>query len=172
MAQLWPHIWVFGTFWAYWGLTRCGPFDKICLSSFCVTLNSLNGLGEKRVLFLNCGQNLSIFEAFWLLISILFFSTIRNIMSWAQNWFYLTLVLPNKPFKWYTMLNSWLEIILWKSENAKMTQNGPSSPNCNFWLQPYRSFQKSPRNFRGINYQMDHIWWAPSRFETAIALKF
>ena len=142
MAQLWPHIWVFGTFWAYWGLTRCGPFNKICLSSFWVTFNSSNALGEKRVMFLNSCQNLSVFEALWLLISNLFFSTLKNIMSWAQNWFYLTLVLPNKPFKWYTMLNSWLEIILWKSENAKMTQNGQSSQNCIFWLQPYSWLQK------------------------------
>ena len=128
MAQLWPHIWVFGTFWAYWELTRCGPFDKICLSIFWVTLNSSYGFGEKRVLFLNSYQNSSFFEALWLLISILYFSKLKNIISWARNWFYLILVLPDKPFKWYTMPNTWLEIIWWKSENAKMTQNGLSSP--------------------------------------------
>ena len=54
-----------------------------------------------------------------------------------------------------------LRSFFWKSESAKMTQNGLSSPNCIFWLQPYRSFQKSPRNLRGINYQMEHMWWAP-----------
>ena len=69
------------------------------------------------------------------------------------------------------MLNSWLEIILWKSVNAKMTQNGLPSQNCIFWLQPYRCFQKSPRNLRGIFYQMDHIWWAPSRLNKSPRFK-
>ena len=54
-----------------------------------------------------------------------------------------------------------LRSFFWKSESAKMTQNGLSSPNCFFWFQPYRSFQKSPRNLRGINYQMEYMWWAP-----------
>ena len=166
-----PEIKVPVTFWAYWGLTRCGPFDKICLSSFWVTFNSSNGLGEKRVLFLNSGQNLSIFEALWLSISNLFFLTLKNIISWAQDWFYLILVLPDKPFEWYTMQNSWLQIILWISENAKMTWNGPSSQNCIFWLQLYRCFQKSSRNLRGIFYQMDHIWWAPSRLNKSPRFK-
>ena len=70
------------------------------------------------------------------------------------------------------MLNSWLEIILWKSVNAKMTQKGLPSQNCIFWLQPYRFFQKSHRNLRGIFYQMDHIWWAPSRFKKSQRLKY
>ena len=150
----------------------CGPFHKIwCLSSFWVTFNSSNGLGEKRVLFLNSGQNLSIFEALWLSISNLFFLTLKNIISWAQDWFYLILVLPDKPFEWYTMQNSWLQIILWISENAKMTWNGPSSQNCIFWLQLYRCFQKSPRNLRGINYQMEHMWGAQHKHKNSPRLQ-
>ena len=82
-------------------------------------------------------------------------------MSWAEKCFHLLLELPNKPFKWSTMPIPWLEINCWKSENAKMTQNGLSSPKCIFWLQPYRSFKKSTRNLRGINYQMEYMWWAP-----------
>ena len=35
-----PKIWLPVTFWAYWGLTKCGPFDKLCLWSLGVT--SLN----------------------------------------------------------------------------------------------------------------------------------
>ena len=101
-----------------------------------------------------------------------FLLKIKNIKSWAQNLFYLIFVLPDTPFKWYIMPNLWLEIILWKSENAKMTQNGLYSLNRNFWLQPYRSFQKSSRNLRGINYQMVHICWAPSRLWQSLRLQF
>ena len=157
--------------YAYVGLTTYGPFDNKCLSCFWVTFKSSNRLGEKRVLFLNSYQNSSFFEALWLLISILYFSKLKNIISWARNWFYLILVLPDKPFKWYTMPNPWLEIILWKSENAKMTQNCLSSPNCIFWLQSYRSFQKSSRKLRGIFYQMDHICWAHSMLKKSPRLK-
>ena len=82
-------------------------------------------------------------------------------MSWAEKCFYLILVLHDKPFKWSPMQIPWLEIICWKSESAKMTQNGLSSHKCIFWLQPYRSFKKSTRNLRGINYQMEYMWWAP-----------
>ena len=80
--------------------------------------------------------------------------------------------MPEKLFNWYITPNHWLEIILWKSENAKMTQNGLYSLNRNFWLQPYRSFQKSSRNLRGINYQMVHICWAPSRLKMSLTLIF
>ena len=112
-----------------------------------MTFKSSNRLGEKRVQFLNSGQNSSIFEALWLLIWILLFTKIKKIMSWAEKCFHLLLELPNKPFKWSTMPIPWLEINCWKSENAKMTQNGLSSPNCIFWLQSYRSFPKSYRNW-------------------------
>ena len=104
-----------------------------------MTFKSSNRLGEKRVQFLNSGQNSSIFEALWLLIWILLFTKIKKIMSWAEKCFHLLLELPNKPFKWSTMPIPWLEINCWKSENAKMTQNGLSSPKCIFWLQPFRS---------------------------------
>ena len=137
-----------------------------------MTFKSSNRLGEKRVQFLNSGKNSSIFEALWLLIWILLFTKIKKIMSWAEKCFHLLLELPNKPFKWSTMPIPWLEINCWKSENAKMTQNGLSSPNCNFWLQLLRSFQKSSRNLRCINYQMDHICWAPSRLWKSLRLQF
>ena len=137
-----------------------------------MTFKSSNRLGEKRVQFLNSGKNSSIFEALWLLIWILLFTKIKKIMSWAEKCFHLLLELPNKPFKWSTMPIPWLEINCWKSENAKMTQNGLSSQNCIFWLQPQKCFQKSPRNLRGIFYQMDHIWWAPSRLKMSLALIF
>ena len=31
-------------------------------------------------------------------------------------------------------------------------------------------FKKSPLNFRGIVYQMDHIWWAPSRLKMSLVI--
>ena len=92
-------------------------------------------------------------------------------MSWAEKCFHLLLELPNKPFKWSTMPIPWLEINCWKSENAKMTQNGLSSPKCIFWLQPYRSFKKSTRNLRGINYQMEHMCWAPHKHKNSLKLQ-
>ena len=96
----------------------------------------------------------------------------KKIMSWAEKCFHLLLELPNKPFKWSTMPIPWLEINCWKSENAKMTQNGLSSPKCIFWLQPYRSFKKSTRNLRGINYQMEHMWWAPHKHKNSLRLQW
>ena len=137
-----------------------------------MTFKSSNRLGEKRVQFLNSGQNSSIVEALWLLIWILLFTKIKKIMSWAEKCFHLLLELPNKPFKWSTMPIPWLEINCWKSENAKMTQNGLSSPKCIFWLQPYRSFKKSTRNLRGINYQMEYMWWAPHKLKNSLRLQW
>ena len=74
----------------------------------------------------------------------------------------MILVLADKLLKWYTMPNIWLDINWWKSENANMTQNSPSSPKCIYWLQVHRQFKKSPRSLslRGINYQMEYILWA------------
>ena len=94
-----------------------------------MSLGILKRFWEKKVnLFFWLCSLCPRFQRPHLLISILYFSKLKNIISWARNWFYLILVLPDKPFKWYTMPNTWLEIIWWKSENAKMTQNGLSSP--------------------------------------------
>ena len=78
--------------YAYVGLTTYAPFDNKCLSSFWVTFKSSHRLGEKRVMFLNSGQNSSIFESLWLLLSILSFQNCQNVISWAWNWFYLILL--------------------------------------------------------------------------------
>ena len=36
-----PKIWVPVIFWAYWGLTSYGPFDKICVKIFCLPFGGL-----------------------------------------------------------------------------------------------------------------------------------
>ena len=41
-----------------------------------------------------------------------------------------------------------------------------------FFLQAHSSCSKSHRNLRGIFYQMDHIWWAPSRLKKSKRLKY
>ena len=42
-----PKICVSETSRAYWELTRCGPFDKICLSSFWVSFESFCRVATK-----------------------------------------------------------------------------------------------------------------------------
>ena len=38
-------------------------------------------------------------------------------------------------------------------------------------FQDCMDFKKSPETFSGIFYQMDHIWWAPSRLKKSPGLK-
>ena len=92
MAQLWPHIWVFGTFWAYWGLTRCGPFDKICLSSFWVTFESICIVATKRYNF----EKMDHFRSF--LHSLIFkeWSEVRNFALCTIQMVYQVILISGK----------------------------------------------------------------------------
>jgi len=41
------------SFWAYWGLARCGPFDKVCLLRSGVTFKSQYSPRSKAILCVN-----------------------------------------------------------------------------------------------------------------------
>ena len=46
------------------------------------------------------------------------------------------------------------------------------SKNIHLFLPTCTDFKKSSKNLTGIFYQMDHIWWAPSRLKKTFALIF
>ena len=64
---------------------------------------------------------------------------------------------------------TWDQLLeIWECKNApKMVYLLP-----NVFLQPYRSFKKSTRNLRGINYQMEHMWWAPHKHKNSLRLQW
>ena len=47
-----------------------------------------------------------------------------------------------------------------------------NSTNIHLFLPTCIDFKKSSKNLTGIFYQMDHIWWAPSRLKKTYALIF
>ena len=47
-----------------------------------------------------------------------------------------------------------------------------TSTNIHLFLPTCIDFQKSSKNLTGLFYQMDHIWWAPSRLKKTLALIF
>ena len=47
-----------------------------------------------------------------------------------------------------------------------------TSTNMHHFLPACIDFKKSSKNLRGIFYQMDDIWWAPSRLKKTFALIF
>ena len=150
---------------AYWGLTRYGPFDKICLSSFWVPfggfyrvpnkdINYIDQLDEKLLGALRNGLQI---QVGWVLKSSGNFlsSKYKNIIIWSRN-------------NWEKWSLRYLH--LQKSKNEH--QNMSTSTNIHLFLPTCIDSKKSSKNLTGIFYQMDHIWWAPSRLKKTFALIF
>ena len=82
-------------------------------------------------------------------------SEYKNIIIWSRNaW-----------EKW-----SLRYLPLQKSKNEH--QNMSTSTNIHLFLPTCIDSKKSSKNLTGIFYQMDHIWWAPSRLKKIFALIF
>ena len=151
--------------WAYWGLTRCGPFDKICLSSFGgpfggfyrvphKDINYIDQLDEKLLGALRNGLEIKVG---WVLKSSGNFlsNKYKNIIIWSRN-------------AWEKWCQRYLPLEKSKNEH----QNMSTSTNMHHFLPACIDFKKSSKNLRGIFYQMDDIWWAPSRLKKTFALIF
>ena len=123
-------IWVPVTYWAHWGLTRCGPFDKICLSSFLVPFggfyrvpnkdtNHIDQLDEKLLGALRNRQEIKV--RLVLESSVNFLSMkYKNIIIWSRK-----------------ALEKWSQRLL----PLQKSKNMSSSTNIHLFLQAWIDFQ-------------------------------
>ena len=158
-------IWVPVTSWAYWGLTRCGPFDKICLSCFWLPWGGFCRVPHKDLLYIDhldeqllCAlRNGLEVKVGWVLKSSgnFLFNKYKNIIIWSRN-------------AWENLSQRYLPLQKSKNKHRKKS----TFTNMHLFLQACMDFKKSSKNLGGMFCQIDHIWWAPSRLKKTCALIF
>ena len=141
-------------------VTRCGPFDKIYFSSY-------------------LKPNYSYYKVS---LKIGGFSVLCSLeLIWVKKWKKLGEFwnLQGISFPMNTKLSLFCSKIAEKLE-FKDTYSLRKEKKAKIWATSHKlficfqdcmDFKNSPETFSGIFYQMDHIWWAPSRLKKSPNLK-
>ena len=76
---------------------------------------------------------------------------INNIRSWAWNWFYLILILPDKPLKWYTMpyFLTW-DLFFENQRVQKWPKMVYLLPIVSFGCNPTEAFKSHPETWEAL----------------------